>query len=146
MRINWGTGIALFYCCFVISLLLQLKASFRYDHSLVVEDYYQHDLDYQKHYDKLVNTQQLEHQLDLKLDATTSELILSFPAGMDDVSGSIAFFRTNDSSLDFRLPVDLETQNRQRISVEDLREGLWKIKIDWRGNGLDYYDEKVVVL
>ena len=53
MKINWGTGIFIFYSLFVGALVFQLVKSFQYDNSLVVENYYEKDLNYQEQYNKI---------------------------------------------------------------------------------------------
>jgi hypothetical protein len=44
MKFNWGTGIAIFYIIFVVSLVFQVFKSRQYDHSLVVDNYYEEDI------------------------------------------------------------------------------------------------------
>ena len=145
MKIGWGTGIALFYTAFVVSLLLQLKASFKYDHSLVVEDYYRHDLSFQEHYEKASNALSLPNTLTVELLPEREALVINYPPEMADLSGSITFFRPNDRQLDFDLPVQPTGGNRQFISLEGRTSGLWRVKIDWQNEEKAFYDEKVVV-
>ena len=66
MKINWGTGIAIFFSVFVLSLVYQVYRSTQYDHSLVSDQYYADDLRYQEHYDKLANAQSLEKDLQIR--------------------------------------------------------------------------------
>ena len=145
MKIGWGTGIALFYIAFVVSLLLQLKASMKYDHSLVVEDYYREDLNYQKHYEKAVNSLSLPNALSVKLLPEKEALVINYPPEMEDLTGSISFFRPNNRRLDFDLPVSPVGGNQQIISLEGRKPGLWRVKIDWQNEEKEFYDEKVVV-
>ena len=145
MKIGWGTGIALFYIAFVASLLLQLKASFKYDHSLVVEDYYRHDLNYQEHYQKAANSLNLPNSLSVDLIPEQEALVIHYPPGMDNLTGSVSFFRPNNRRLDFELPVQAEGRNQQVISLAGRAPGLWRVKIDWQNDDSAFYDEKVVV-
>ena len=68
MKINWGTGIAIFYTLFASVLVMVVIKSKQYDHSLVVDNYYEEDLHYQSHFDKLVNSQQAGMAVQISLD------------------------------------------------------------------------------
>ena len=144
MKFNWGTGIALFYTIFVLALVYQVYRSTQYDHSLVIDNYYEEDLKYQEHYDKLRNSQ--ANALKVNYEAANKQLVLEFDEEMKLVQGEVLFFRPNDSSKDFVVKVDPNRQNRQVVATDKLLPGLWKVKIDWNGNGRPYYIEKVVVI
>jgi nitrogen fixation protein FixH len=146
MKFNWGTGIAIFFSVFVLSLVYQVYRSTQYDHSLVSDQYYADDLRYQEHYNKLVNAQQLEEDLQIQPLADKATLELHFPKQVSALSGEIYFFCPSDQSSDFRLPVEPMGDGIQRIPTEELRRGLWKIKVDWTGDGKAYYKEQDIRL
>ena len=146
MKINWGTGIAIFFSVFVLSLVYQVYRSTQYDHSLVSDHYYADDLRYQEHYDKLVNAQQLEEDLKIRLAADKATLELHFPKQIADHGGEIFFFCPSNQSSDFRLPVEPMGDGVQRIPTAELLRGLWKIKVDWTGNDKAFYKEQDIRL
>ena len=92
MKINWGTGIALFYSVFMLVMISAVLKTKTYDHSLVSDHYYEDDLNYQKHYDKLVNAQNLNDDLAIVLDRVKMMMKFEFPEEMDKVNGEIQFF------------------------------------------------------
>jgi hypothetical protein len=51
MKLNWGTGIAIFYGLFMVIMITFVVMSRNVDHSLVMEDYYEADINYQEHKD-----------------------------------------------------------------------------------------------
>jgi len=146
MKFNWGTGIAAFYAFFVLALVFQVIKSTQYDNSLVSDQYYADDLAYQEHYDKLVNSQQLDQDLAIVLNGARSSVELKFPQDMEKIYGEIHFFCPSDSKQDFRLPLQLNAAGRQIVSTQGLKEGLWKVKVDWKGDGKAFYKEEVIVI
>ena len=112
MKFNWGTGIAMFYSFFVIALVATVIRSTQYDNSLVSDHYYADDLAYQKHYDKLVNSQKLAKDLSIAQNNSKTAVELEFPAEIGQVSGQIHFFCPSDSKQDFRLGVQAPSQSR----------------------------------
>jgi nitrogen fixation protein FixH len=146
MKINWGTGIAIFYIVFVVALVVQVYKSTQYDNSLVSEQYYADDLAYQQHYVKLVNSQQLEQDLIIKEDKKSDQVILQFPANLPNLGGEIHLFCPSNSHQDVRVEVDVDDKHRQIISTEGLQRGLWRIKVDWTSGSKEFYKEEVVTL
>lgn len=146
MKINWGTGIAIFYTIFAVSLVMVVIKSFDYDHSLVVEDYYQKDLDYQSHYDKLVNSQELVKDLEIQFIKESSNVRFSFPTQLKGVKGEIRFMRPSNKKIDFATAIKLDAENQQELPAEKLAPGLWKLQVDWQVAGKSYYTEQVLVL
>ncbi|TXB60114.1 FixH family protein [Phaeodactylibacter luteus] len=146
MKINWGTGIAIFFSVFVLSLVYQVYRSTQYDHSLVSDQYYADDLRYQEHYDKLANAQSLEKDLQIRQPKPGETIEIAFPAQAGEAKGEIYFFCPADKSADFRLPVKPMGDGVQRVPVEGLRPGLWKVKVDWEAGGKSYYKEQDIRL
>ena len=92
MKLNWGWGIALAYSIFALSLLGFLVFALRQDNSLVVEDYYQQDLDYQQRKDKVRNYRDagatVLHEYDRAADRLTPDANLAVAAGLALRGGS----------------------------------------------------------
>jgi len=42
--------------------------------------------------------------------------------------------------------VDPDADNRQVVSVQGLKTGLWKVKVDWKGDGRTFYKETVIII
>lgn len=146
MKWNWGYGIALFYLIFVGALVYQVWKSTQYDHALVSEQYYQDDLNYQQHYNKLVNTRNLQQDLLILEDDNRHLIKLHFPAELGQVSGEVRFFCPSASHHDFSVPVRTDDRGIQLVSTQDLRPGMWRIKVDWQAAGTPYYNEEIVQL
>ncbi|MEN0048410.1 MAG: FixH family protein [Bacteroidota bacterium] len=146
MRFNFGTGIAIFYTIFAATMLYFVFKSTQYDHSLVREDYYKGDLEYQQHYDKVYNTKMLAGEIIVQHQVKERQLLLHFPEELNTVSGNATFFRPSNSGQDVAVELATDEQLRQIISTKDLQPGRWKVKLDWIANGKTYYKEVSLVL
>lgn len=146
MKFNWGTGIALFYSLFVLALVWQVYQSTTYDNALVSEHYYKDDLNYQQHYNKLVNNQQLTQDLVVIENEATQTLDLQFPTSLGAVDGTILLFCPSAEAEDHHLPVQPDSEGHQAIPLTGLKKGLWKAKIDWNAQGVAYYKEIALIL
>lgn len=144
MKINWGTGIFLFYTFFATTLFYQVYKSTQYDHSLVVEDYYAKDLAYQSTFDKLENSMRLETPLQINYQKAINKVILSFPKNMTDLSGDILLYRASDKKSDLHLPIKVNSNNEMDIVMDGLQAGKWKIEVDWKGNQSSFLDRLIV--
>jgi nitrogen fixation protein FixH len=143
MKLNWGHGIAIFFSVFVISLIYQVYRSTQYDNSLVSEKYYADDLNYQQHYNKLVNTQQLEEDLQIHTNRKDNTVELRFPDEVQQVHGEIYFFCPSDQKSDFKIAIAPQDKT-QKVSMDGLRPGLWRIKVNWDAEGKEYYKETTI--
>lgn len=147
MKFNWGTGIAIFYTCFVIAMISMVVKSFSYQSHLVKEDYYQLDLDYEEYRIKRQNANQLTVPIDLKYNNKTNSIDVTFPSSMQAVSGDLHLFRPSNKYLDQRFPMRIDSlQTMSVILDKQLLGGLWKVKLDWVSNGIPYYQEVDLVI
>ena len=146
MKFNWGTGIAIFFLLFVITTVTMVIRTTYYDHSLVVDKYYEADLKYQKHYEKLAHNKELSTKLEIKFLEKEGLIQFQFPMETKGVSGKALFFRPSDTSKDFEIPIQTNDQQQFLFPAKDLISGLWKVKVDWSSNGKEYYTEQRIVI
>jgi len=146
MKWNWGYGLAAFYTIFVGALVFQVWKSTQYDHALVSDHYYEDDINYQEHYDKLVNTRQLKTDLLILEDQDRQLVKLHFPATLGTPQGEVRFFCPSAGDQDVVVDVRTDDRGIQLVSTEDLKPGLWRVKVDWEAGGIPYYKEEVVQL
>ncbi len=140
-RFHWGHGIALFYGLFVVAILIIVVKSFSVDRSLVVDDYYQQDITYQKHKEKLENAKSLDKDLELNFNKSDQVIELTFPEQFTQLSGKIWFYKPDNKKLDFELGVEPDDQNKQLIPTQKLVGGVWTVKVDWQGDSRPFYRE-----
>ena len=144
MKFNWGTSIAIIYSLFAATMVGFVIKSKSIDHALVVDDYYAKDLAYQSQYDKLTNSRALAN--DLKISTLAEGVQFQFPKELQQVSGEVLFYRTDDKAKDFTLKIAPDTQGQQLVPTDQLTPGRWTVKVDWQASGKPFYKEQDVFL
>ena len=145
MKFNWGTGIFLFYGIFVAGLFYQVLKSTHYDHSLVVDNYYEEDLAYQNRYEELANSAALKQKLDIRYLENEEVVRLAFPKDLGAIKGTIHFYRANNKDQDFS--VSVLPNDEQVMDILDKAfpsAGRWTIEVSWEAAGKQFYDEQAV--
>lgn len=144
MKLNWGTGIALFYGAFALIMIGVVFASRRHDPGLVSEKYYDLDLNYQARLIQKQNTADLQNALKINYSPNQSQIELQFPAELGAVAGKVTFYRPSDGGLDFTLPVSTDASGKMIIPVAHVSTGLWNIQIEWEAGGKSYFLEEKI--
>lgn len=145
MKWNFGTGIAVVYSIFALSMVATAIRSTHYDVGLVKKDYYADDLAYQAHFNKVQNDKSSVERLKISRD-TEGALFLSFPKNQVAPNGSITFFRPSKMGIDQTFAIKTTADNTMRIPTHNLMNGLWKIQINWSANGTAFYREEAITL
>ena len=140
-RFHWGWAIGVFYSLFVIALLIVVIKSLTVDNSLVVDNYYDYDIAYQQHADKLANTRALKQDVQFDHDRKGKVLSILFPDGFREYTGNILFYKPDNKKLDFDVAVQPDTTHIQKVDLAPLVEGYWRIKINWEGDQTAFYKE-----
>ncbi|MBC8401319.1 MAG: FixH family protein [Candidatus Marinimicrobia bacterium] len=137
----------------VITLFMVLNVAFViYTHTLsfglVSENYYADELAYQDQIDRIERTNALPQPVKVKF-SPASGVMVSFPVLFEPatVEGTIKLFRPSDKRLDRRFPISLNREGVQYIPAANLPvPGLWKVKIFWQSEGIEYYLEEELIL
>ena len=146
MNFNWGTGIALVYGTFALSMVGAVVASRRYDPGLVSKDYYNLDLNCQAHMEKKQNAANLSVAPAARYDAGTQSVIVEFPAGMTVSNGSIKLFRSALVGDDLTIELPPDSGNEFAIPAADLHQGRWHVELDWTADTKKYFYATSVLL
>lgn len=146
MKISWGTAIAIFYTAFAVAMVSLVVWSKGFDHALVVENYYEQDLKYQSHLDKIANSRSLPNDLFISEDKVEKSLRFQFPKEAGQASGDVVFYKPDDEGLDFSIKIQPGESGEFVVPTGNLAPGRWKVKVDWQGDGRAFFQEKIIVL
>jgi nitrogen fixation protein FixH len=146
MKFNWGTGIALFYGTFALAMVFMVIKSSQHDVGLIKKNYYDDDINYQSHFDKLQNSKNLKTDLAIDLTGEGAELSLKFPAETPSPTGKVTFFRPSKTNIDKTLDIQVNDKNDMVVPVSVLQSGLWKVQVDWQAQGKTFYKEQNVFI
>ncbi|MFK7834462.1 MAG: FixH family protein [Winogradskyella sp.] len=134
MKINWGTAIVIAFVCFISFIMyfvITMSTGTKYEHDLVVEDYYGQEVVFEA---DIIKEQ---HSRTLKTDVTWKKnndgLVIVFPEDLDynTIEGKVFLYRPSNKQLDFEIPISLSNHNLL-IPDKRLLDGRWNIKIDWK--------------
>ncbi len=146
MKLNWGASIAIFYACFMAILLYFVIKTTTYDNSLVLDNYYELDLNYQSRFDKITNQQNLAKAVAVNYQAEKELVELVFPAAMHKSTGTVLFFNPRTKHEDHTQALQLDSTGRMQIPTQHFAAGRWKINIDWEHAKKAYYQEIEIIL
>lgn len=147
MKFNWGTGLVIFFVIFISTLFFVLYKSTQYDNALVIDDYYEEDINYQSHYDKKQNTADLPEKVKVHYDAKAQTAVIIFP--LDTIhppKGNIWLYNPVQKSQDQNRPFQVDDKMSFTLPLNDLSPGRWKLKMDWTQGEKDYYTEEELLI
>lgn len=147
MKINWGTAIVIAFTCFIAFIMyfvISMSTDKKYDHDLVVEDYYQQELKFQTDIDKEANSKSLNTNISWK--KTSEGILITFPNGLNtqDIEGTVFLYRPSNKHLDFETKISL-SNHTLLIPDKRLLDGRWNIKIDWTHKGNPYLFKEEII-
>ncbi len=138
---NWGKSIVLVYVVFAAIMAGMVTICMKQDDlHLVVENYYEEEIKYQQHIDKVHNAEALTHEV-LVYDAQMKIVDLHLPVG---AVGTLNFFRPSDARLDQKMVIIITDLTSNAVDVKDLKPGYWRVKLTWTEAGEDYYKEEKI--
>lgn len=145
---NWGKGIILTFVLFAAFIFTLVGICVNQDISLVSDDYYQKEINYDQQIDRLNNTRKLVEKPEIVVNTSSKLVSIQFPESIPSigVTGNLHFFRPSNAKLDVTYPLELAKTGIQQIDISKLRKGLWTLKFTWALDGKEYFEEKTVVL
>lgn len=147
MKINWGTGIAIFIIAFIGVLIFVVFKSTQYSESLVIDNYYEEDLAYQKVMEKKQNTAELTSNVKVSYNETDKKIDFLFPAdSVHVIKGEVWLYNPISNKLDVKIDFNLGMDSTYTIPVKGMKVGKYRVKIDWEMNDIKYYQEEVIVI
>jgi|ERR1051325_5058184 nitrogen fixation protein FixH len=126
--------------------LIVLACSQKMD--LVSSDYYEQEIRFQHHIDRERRTAHLAAGAVVAYDAVKHRITIALPAAQarHAILGHIQLYRPSAAGLDRQIQLELNGNGVQSVSTEDLRPGLWKVRVAWTVEGQEFFlDQQVVI-
>jgi hypothetical protein len=143
-KFSWGSRIFLLYTGFVALILFLVVKSSLQKIDLVSSDYYKQEIEFQSRYEEESRANNLSQNLSWMV--TSQNIEFTFPEGMKDLKGEIYFMKPNNKEQDLRVPVSVDIRNVQSINTTDLDPGVYRLQVQWQGNGQKYFKQGVIVV
>jgi hypothetical protein len=146
MKLNWGNALLIFFILYIGTLAVVVVKSTRIDHSLVVENYYDHDIKYQEKYDKLKNRNLLEQDLGISYEAAQNSIVFNFGTASEVKQADVEMYRASNKGVDFSHELKLDENNTSTFLLPKMITGKWKVKVEWKDSSRSYYKEKDIYI
>ena len=146
IKISWGTGIVIAFVIFMGGTISTAVYLMNQDVNLVAENYYDQEINYQQHIDRMERTNQLQKKQIISFDGAIVRINIPNSVLSERLSGEIYFYRPSDSNSDIKIPLVPDSSGVHVIPVESLEKGYWKIKVNWLSNGKDYFSEDRILI
>jgi hypothetical protein len=137
---NWGVKIFTVYGLFVALMIFMVVNTMKHDVDLVSADYYAKELAFQGQIDKANNFKELNEKVAFKIGDSG---VAFFIPGGEELSGVLVFFRPSDPKMDKVFTI---VSPEMYIPVSELSSGMYKVKLDWKAGGREYFDEQIIVI
>ncbi|MFN8338323.1 MAG: FixH family protein [Saprospiraceae bacterium] len=146
MKFNWPIGLVAFFILFIGSLVFVVYQSTKVHDSLVVENYYEEDINYQSMYDKKQNVALLAVKAKAEHDKANQQIKVTFPVdSVSGTSGHILLYNPYSAESDVKYDINIGKDAVYLIDTKDIKPGRWKLKMDWKQGDKEYYQEEEVI-
>ncbi|MGD0814094.1 MAG: FixH family protein [Verrucomicrobiota bacterium] len=143
----WPVGLVLFFIVFASYIVGFVIFACRQKMDLVREDYYDQEIRFQKQIDRVQRSAPMLANADINYDRAGDVVTVRLPSVKDElIGGTVSFYRPSDATLDNSVELGLDPAGKQSMSVRSLCAGLWKVRVQWKMSGQEYYFEKPIVI
>jgi len=144
---GWLWGITLGITVFISFYLGLAHWAYQSDVNLMYDNYYAKDIVFEQQIRRVERTEALPVVPHLSYDQQTEALTVRFPETMHQTvsAGQLLLFRPANFHHDRSFPLELVGDTLQVLNLPDLDPGLWRIKLSWTADSLEYYLEHVLM-
>ncbi len=146
MKISWGSKIIFVYVGFVVFVLVVVLYAFRQDLNLVTDNYYEKELVYQNQIDKEKRAEALTEKPAITFQNKVLGIIFPKVYKNKDILGKIHLYRPANEKKDIILTLQVDSTNSQYVGLTSVEKGLWKVKLDWSYNKIEYFSELTIMV
>lgn len=145
MKINWGWRIFAVYFVFIVIVAGMIWFTANNTNDKVIENYYEAEIKFSDHYDKMARNEALTYQPQINVDSAFIKIFFPDFYQNQEISGKILLYRPDNKNADFTIPLVL-SNNTQVIPTSALKKGKWIINVDWFYNQSSYFFKKEIMV
>ncbi len=142
---NWGKWIIVAFVLFAAFIGTMITIMMKQDIGLVTKNYYAEDLAFQEQMERKQNTEQLELKPEVVIEKNQL-LKVYFPAVSYVEEGEVKLLRPSSEKLDQRFVLLPSADSVQVFSLDPLTPGPYRVKLQWKAEGKEFYLEKLIVI
>lgn len=118
--------------------------SMQSDNHLVSKDYYQKEINYQSHIDKVERSFEMKKNTSIQVNETA--IIIELPKTVTNAKGIINLYNPINPELDKSINFQLTSSTPIQVPSKEMKKGDWTIKIDFETNGTAYFIERPITI
>jgi len=147
-RNPWPIALVAYFVVFITFIVGFTLFAMRQRMDLVSHDYYEEEIHFQKQVDRLTRTQSLKTDVALNYDSDHRVVTVALPRehATSLASASIRFYRPSDARLDRKVDLQARAGGIEPVPVGDLRDGLWKVRVEWTLDGQEYFHDEPLII
>lgn len=138
MKMNWGTGIAIFLGLFMTFILTMVVKAHQIESDLYAEDYYSQEVNYQGTIDAISRGNIYSDSVEFRMNEA-GNLEVYCPVSLLNANELLLhFYRPDNASLDRNIKLSNQKQSPIIINGKDLVRGRYTLELTWKLAGEDY--------
>lgn len=143
---SWGNRVIVILVLFILGMGVMVYISFQQTNEMIDDNYYEKELAYQGIIDAQKNLLNLKEPV--TFNSRVDSLQIQFPkiATNNIETGNIEFIRASNKALDKVVPIAVNSDGILSISKTEFLKGLYKVRIKWDNNGVNYYHEQDIII
>jgi nitrogen fixation protein FixH len=145
-RFHWGTGVLFVFTLFVLGVAGMVVTAFMNRVELVSDDYYQRGVLYEERLTVLRRSEAMADSIVIAASSGGIEIRFSREVARRLSEGRVSLYRPSDQGMDRVLSVALDSAGYQRVPMSPRDGGMWKVRVSWVAESLDFYREAAVVV
>jgi hypothetical protein len=138
---NWGKGIIITIIVFLAGTAIMIIIAVNSKYDLVASNYYEKGIKYQDKIDKINRTNALPEKVKFEFLGNTVSISMPRMFAADKIKGELVFYCPSNAGKDFKVPLQLDSENSMMINTDRLERGFWKIQLEWNIETTQYYSE-----
>lgn len=148
IRWNWGWGAALAYAAFALATVGFVIFAIAHPAALVGADYYKQSLAHDRRIEAAANARALGDEVRVTIHTSDRPVaVLALPARHHaTASGTVTWYRASDASFDWSESLAIGRDGVQRMTLDNVPPGRWRLKVEWEADGRPFYIERVVTI
>jgi hypothetical protein len=140
---NIGKWIIVSFILFGLFMAGLVIVCMRQEISLVSTNYYDEELQFQHQIDRAHNANLLERKPSVEVNGRM--LTLAWNQRTPVTDATVNLFCPANAKMDRTFKLNGE-QNKQSIALDDLGHGMYRVKLRWSMNNMEYFQEQVINL
>jgi hypothetical protein len=139
---NWGKSIILAFVLFTIFIGTLVVICMKQEISLVSKNYYQEELRFQQHINKLNNTEQLKDKPSIQLIPHALKIAYTNFQNVNDAT--LTIFCPANAANDKLFNIDNSDENTVLIPTSTIAPGMYKARFNWMEDGKEFFIEEII--